>query len=154
MPRWNSTKSEEEQASSLGVRPTLGEYVTFVLNRTSDPERKQFRRTDVEFARYVIRNMAAVLAAHGPRSLNEHSSSGSTPVECADQIPKFDRGLGPTAEWKNSLAYVSDLTAIGVALVCSTKEEDPSFTVVLTTVDLLSCVQRRIVEVLELGITA
>jgi hypothetical protein len=51
MPRSNSTKSEEDQASGRWIRPTLGQYVKFVLNRTSDPDRKQFRRTDVEFAR-------------------------------------------------------------------------------------------------------
>jgi hypothetical protein len=96
--------------------------------------------------------MAAVLASHGPQSLDEHSPTDSTPVESADQIPTFDFSAGCIAEWKDSLAYVSDLTVIGVALVCSTNEEDPSFSDVLAIVDLLSCLQRRIVEVLKLGI--
>lgn len=154
MARSNSSKSEEDQASSRWVRPTLGQYVMIVLNRTFDPARKQFWRTDVEFARYVIGNMATVLASRGPKSLDDYSPSNSTPADSADQVPALDRSVGCVAEWKDSLAYVSQLTALGVTLLCSTDEQDPSFSDLLAIVDLLSCVQRRIVEVLDLGVTA
>jgi hypothetical protein len=123
-----------------------------VLNRTFDPARKQFWRADVEYAGYVIRSMAAMLASHGPGSLDEPSPMVSAPEESADQIPRFDRRAESMTEWKNALAFVSELTATGVALVFSTNEQDPSFSNALAIVDLLSCVQRRIVEVLELGI--
>lgn len=124
-------------------------YALAVFARTADPDRKPWCAPDLRHAKHIAGLVAGVLAAKGPKAFDDPVMACLDVEYDLDQLPAFTSESGGIDYWWDSLAFVSKLNSILMAVMCSRQKDDARIADMFETLGMLRKLQARIVKVLE-----